>query len=143
MTSRADERSDRGSALIEFSVASLILLIPLVYLIIALGRLQAASYAVTSAATAASTIIARTPDDHTPAAASDAVVLALHDHGFDDAAHDLTIDCTPSCAAPDALITARVTVDVPLPGVPAAIDAAVPTHIAVTAHHADRVSAYD
>lgn len=141
MTSAADDRDDRGSALIEFSVASLILLIPLVYLIIALGRLQAASYAVTSAATAASTIAARAPDS-TPEA-SDAVSLALHDHGFDDASNKLTVDCTPSCSAPGAIVTARVAIDVKLPGVPTAIDAVVPTHITVTAHHADRVAAYD
>ncbi|GAB3558956.1 hypothetical protein [Spelaeicoccus albus] len=142
MTARPDAAPDGGSAVIEFSVAGLILLIPLIYLVVTLGRLQAASYAVTSAATAASAVTSRAADTAPTGAARQAAVLALRDHGFADAERSVAITCDPSCTAPRAVVTARVTLDVSLPGAPAAFAATLPTHITVTAHHTDEVAAY-
>lgn len=151
MSDERREKPDAGSAVIEFSVAGLILLVPLIYLVVTLGRLQAASYAVTSAATAASSVTARAADQGAAResrriaprrAAERAAALALRDHGFAGADRTVTITCTPSCTTPRGVVTARVTVNVQLPGVPAALDAALPTHIAVTARHADEVAAY-
>lgn len=146
---------DRGSALIEFSVASLILLVPLIYLIVTLGRLQAASYAATSAATAASTIIAHGPGRPGPsgrapartaaartAAARTAAALALRDHGFAASSRTVTIACDPACTEPRAVVTARVRLRVSLPGVPPAFDDSLPTHITVSARHHDEIAAY-
>lgn len=149
--SAADEdgAGDSGTALIEFSVASLILLIPLIYLIVTLGRLQAASYAVTSAATAASTVIAHGPGPDSSSAATSgqaaartAAALALRDHGFAESARSVTITCHPACTEPRAVVTAHVSLRVSLPGVPPAFDGALPTHITVAARHHDEIAAY-
>lgn len=57
--SEALDRADSGTAVIEFIFAAIVLLIPVVYLMLALSQLQAASYATTSAAVSASRIAAR------------------------------------------------------------------------------------
>lgn len=133
---RRRPRGDGGSALVESTVLAVLLLVPLVYLVVVLGRLQAGAFAVEAAARSAARSYAAAP---TEALAADraraAVRLALDDQGFEvdpDAVTQVTCEAAP-CLQPEARISVRVSVDVTLPGVPAGVDAVVPLSVAVEA----------
>jgi Flp pilus assembly protein TadG len=128
-------RDDRGSAVVEFVTIGVVLMIPLVYLVLAMGRMQAATYAADGSARAAARAFVLSPtDEEAGDRARAAVRLGLRDQGFDeeDGALDLTCSARP-CLSPGGQVVATVTVDVVLPGVPALVDRAVPVHVTVRA----------
>lgn len=130
--------SDDGSAVVEFVTLGVLLLVPVTYLVLTMGRLQAAAFATESAAREAGRVFVTAPDERVGVSRAQAVVaLALHDQGFTDAdpARATRISCQASpCLSGNARVTVTVTVDAVLPGVPAFVDAVVPTHVPVTAH---------
>jgi len=136
---------DAGSSVVEFLGLSLVLLVPLVYLVVTLGRLEAAAFAVEGAAReAARTYVAA--DDAASAAAHAVAVtgVALQDQGFeDDPAHALNIACEQApCLQPGAHVEARVQVRVPLPLVPGFVRDVVPLEVPVSASHVAAVDTY-
>src|SRR5699024_742432 len=76
------EPPDSGTAVIEFIFASVVLLIPVIYLMLTLSQMQAASYATTSAAISASRIAAR---DANPSEARAEAVGRSHSPAFGSA----------------------------------------------------------
>jgi hypothetical protein len=138
-------RDDTGSAVVEFVTLGVLLLLPLVYLVLTLGRLQAAAFATDGAARAGSRALAAAPDDVTGRArALAAVRLALRDHGFDDdpaAVAQVTCSGSP-CLTPQARVRVDVTVAVVLPGIPALVDRVVGTHVRVHSAHTAVVDAF-
>ena len=75
---------DRGSAVVEFVTLAVLLLVPVVYLVLSLGRVQAGAFAVEGASRDAARIVASTPDEESAARrVAAAVQLALHDQGLD------------------------------------------------------------
>ena len=128
---------DCGSAVVEFVTLGVLLLVPVVYLVLVLGRLQAAAFTAEGAAREASRVFVAAPDDETAARHVDAAVrLALSDQGFDevDPAGAAVVRCdTPPCLQPESRVWVTVTVDVVLPGVPAFVDAVVPARVPVRA----------
>jgi hypothetical protein len=80
-----DARDDRGSAIIEFVFVSVIVMVPLVYLIVAVAQVQRSSLAVTAAARAAGRAFA-TADTTADgiARATIAARFALQDQGIDE-----------------------------------------------------------
>ncbi len=136
---------DGGSAVVEFVALGLLLLLPVVYLVLVLGRVQAASYASQGAARTAARAVVVAADEATGRrTAVAAVAVALADHGFeDDPAAALRLDCSATpCLTPGATVTTAVTVDVVLPGVPAFVDRVVPARVAVTARSVEAVDAF-
>lgn len=132
MTARA--RGDAGSAVVEFVSLGLLLMVPLVYLAIALGRVQAATLAADgSAREAARAFVTAADDAEGSVRAAAAVRLGLRDQGFDRPSADaLDLRCSARpCLTPDARVVVRVRVDVVLPGVPAFVDRVVPARITV------------
>ena len=130
---------DSGNAIVEFLGVALLLLVPVVYLVLVLGRVQAATFAVEGAAREAGRAFARADDPGTGAdRAVAAVGLALADQGFTDAdpARALTLDCSSvPCLAPGSEVVAEVVVVVPLPFVPSFVRAVAPLEIPVSARH--------
>lgn len=114
---------DRGSAVVEFLGISLILLIPLVYLVLTLAKVQGASYAVEGAARDATRAYLIAPDEQTAAERAVAVVrVALQDQGIEPDDAELSVDCSAAaCLTPEETVTATVTTAVSLPGAPAAL----------------------
>lgn len=165
LRSRACLPGDDGNAVVEFLGVALVLLVPTVYLVLVLGRIQAAAFAVDGAAREAvrATLVAAqertphrdaadTPDGHaTPAAAfagldpavaaEAAVGIALADQGLaaDDA---LALTCTPSCDQPGAAVVAHVEVLVDLPLIPAFVRDRVPLAVPVSANASGRIDLY-
>ncbi|MFP5346165.1 MAG: pilus assembly protein [Actinomycetes bacterium] len=129
--------SDEGSAVVEFVTLGVLLLVPVVYLVLTLGRLQAAAFATEGAAREAGRVFVTAPDERVGASRAQAVVaLAMQDQGFSDVhpARATRISCQASpCLQANSRVTVTVTADVVLPGVPAFVDAVVPTHVSVTA----------
>jgi Flp pilus assembly protein TadG len=130
-------RDDAGSAVVEFVTLGVLLLVPVVYLVIALGRVQAGAFAAEGAAREAARVFSAAPDQPTAERHAHAAVrLALHDQGFRevDPAQALAVHCEQDpCLQPQAQVRVRVQVDVVLPGVPRFIDVLVPTRVPVRA----------
>lgn len=139
-------RDDSGSALVEFIGLSLLLLIPLVYLVIGVGRVQAGVLAAESAAASAARAVVvdgvRAQEGGASAGealaageerALAAVRVVSDDFGVDDDAVTLTLECAGTCLTPGSNISARVTVEVSLPGVPGFLAGAIPPLVTVSA----------
>ena len=127
-----------GSAIIEFVVLAVVLLVPLFYLVMMLARLQAGAYAVGAASREAGRayVTAQMPAQARPRADS-AAGLALADQGFD---YEIPVDirCDGDglpCLRPEGRIRVTATVWVPMPLVPALFSSIVPLRIPVSATH--------
>lgn len=139
---RAD---DTGSALVEFCLLAVLLLVPVVYLVVALGRLEAGAFAVQRAAREAGRAYVRASDDVQGARrAQAAAALAFDDHHFTDAAsRRVELSCgQPDCHRPDTRVVVRTSLDVRLPAVPRGLDRAIPLHLVLTARQVATVDRF-
>ncbi|PHP51742.1 peptidase T4 [Actinomyces ruminis] len=98
----------------EFIGWTVVLVVPVVYLLIALAQVQAASFAVASAVDAASRILEVESGDAAVAHARVAVALALSDQGVDaDPATALSVGCADA-ACTGAVVRVQAGVDLPV-----------------------------
>ncbi|MBD3941694.1 TadE family protein [Microbacterium sp. NEAU-LLC] len=115
-----DPAGERGSAALEFILLGLLLLVPIVYLIVALGVIQGQSLGAEAAARHIARAVSTAADDADARYRATAVLAAVSDeYDLDDV--DLSIGCTPAGAScPRAGATIRITVrtTVALPLVP-------------------------
>lgn len=114
-------RGDEGSAALEFIVAGAVLLIPIVYLIVALASVQAHALGTQAAARHIARAVATAPDAATAQSRSDRVRAAIaEEYGMDAASLDVGLSCAGAGPCPAAGETVIVTVrtDVALPLVP-------------------------
>jgi hypothetical protein len=110
--SRANSRasSDAGSASLEFITIGMILLVPLVYLVIALSALQSGALAAEGAARQAARVFVLAPDEAAARARAErAVTVGLDDYGVDTDTVQMGIQCS---AAPQTCLTRRESVTV-------------------------------
>lgn len=139
-------RDDRGSASLEFVTAGLILLLPLVYLVLAMSTMQAGAMAVEGAARQAVRVFVRAPDvAGAQAGAERAVEFALDDYGLEAAASDIRITCSPDpsdCLTRTAMVTVTVETSVPLPLVPPVLDLRAPLSVPFTSSATQQVSRF-
>lgn len=132
---------ERGSASLELIGVSLVLLVPLFYLVMTLARLQAASYAASGAARDAARVFVTTDDvGAARARAQTAARIVLDDYGVAEGGGVETVCLDDPCLAPDARVRAVASVRVALPLVPEAVSAVVPTSVTV---HGDHVVSVD
>jgi TadE-like protein len=142
---RPSRQAEQGSAVVEFVTLGVLILLPLVYLVLTLGRLQAGAFAVDGAAREAARTFIAAPDDATARARAVAAVrLGLKDEGFDaDPATALTITCSATpCLTPKGRVAVQVAVDVVLPGIPGFVDRLASTHVTVRSEQVDVVDAF-
>lgn len=133
---------DEGSASIELLTVGMLLTVPLVYLVLAMAQLQAATLATEGAARQAARMVA-TADSHGAglAAADAAIVVALADLGLEPTAIDVACGPTPSdCTTRGGTVQVAVEVTVPLPLVPPVLDLDVGLSVPITAQAAQPVS---
>ena len=141
---RAD---DDGSAIIEFVFVALVVLLPLVYLIVAVAVVQHSQLTVTNAAREAGRAFATSPDAQSaPARAATAVRIAL---GDDHQAGEVTVrfvatdrrSCTAEAItpvlAPGAVFAVCVIRQVALPAVPSVLEGRGITSIGRYTVHVD------
>lgn len=119
---RAAVAGDAGSAALEFITVGLLMLVPLVYLIVALGQIQSQSLGAEAGARHVARAIATAPDAASATARADAVLRSIvAEYGLDADSVELSLECRPATAAcPSAGSTVVVTIAtrVALPLVP-------------------------
>ena len=113
-------RRDQGAATVEFVWLTVLLLVPLVYVLLSVFEAQRAAFAVSSASQAAGRAFVRAPDVATAQARADqAVQVALADHGVTGAVVEVVCLPTPAdCLRPGSSVRVVVSVDQPLPLLP-------------------------
>lgn len=131
-------QDERGSALVEMTWLMILLLVPLVYIVLAVFEVQRAAFATTAAARAAGRAYTVAPDEAAaPGAAQAAADLALTDQGLPPGSADLSVSCTPdpaNCLAPGEVVTVSVASRVELPLMPSVFGEHTPS-IAVSGVH--------
>lgn len=136
--------NEDGSAALEFIAVGVILLVPLVYLVIALGAIQEQTLGAEAAARHIARVISRAPDAVTAAERSDAVLAGIVDeYGLDADAVEMTIVCTPAvveCPSAGATIIVTVATRVQLPLVPEMLGLDRATAVPVQAEAVQKVS---
>ena len=117
---RLRSRSERGSGVVELTWLVILLLVPLLYVVLAVFETQRAAYAVTSASQAAGRAFALAPDAATAETRARAAAdLTLTDQGVDIGLSAVETGCRPACLQPGSVVEVTVTSAVPLPLVPA------------------------
>lgn len=118
-----EARDERGSATVEFLGLTLVLLIPVVYLMVYVSQVQAAAFASVAAADQAAKVVVSGTEGESAAQAHATVRLTLADYGIGPGRYDLDLRCgVGDCAAldPGEVVEVRVDVEVPVPLTPAA-----------------------
>lgn len=135
---------DEGSALIEFVFLAVLMLVPIVYLIVALGRIQAGALAVEQASREAGRAFVTAPVAQSSSRALAAATLAYRDQGFTaPGGRDLSIECAADpCRTPNARVVVRARLTVTLPGVPGFLSHVIPVQVTVAASHVATVDAF-
>lgn len=133
---------EAGSAVVEFLFLAVLLLVPIVYLVLTIGRVQAATYAVTGAAReAARAAVTAPPGTSLQTRAEAASRPAFEDHGF--ASGSVTLRCAADpCLTPNARVEAQVRLEVELPLVPAVLADSLGGRVGVEATHAMAVDRF-
>lgn len=134
---------DRGTAIIEFIVLAVLMLIPTLYLVLTLGSVQGAVFAADVIARDAARIASTEPDPARAEARSRAMVAqTLTDHGIDADAEDVvTLTCSARpCASSGATVRADVRLGVQIPGLGPMLGGAGP--VSVGASHLAHVDQY-
>ena len=112
-----------GSASLEFLTVGMILLVPLVYLVLAVASIQAAALGVEGAARQAARVAVLQADGASAASVERTVRVVLADYGVDAGTASVSVDCSGPCDEPGTRITVRVGAAVALPLVPQALAA--------------------
>lgn len=127
---RHRRRDQSGTAIVEFVWLALLLLVPLVYVVVAVFDVQRTAYAASEAARSAGRAFVTAPDEATAyARARAAAELAFRDQGVLDAPHTLRISCRPDprrCLFPGSTVTAEVHSSAALPLVPTVFGESTP-----------------
>lgn len=139
---RATDES--GTAVIEFIWLAIVLLIPLIYLVLCLARLQAGSYAVAQAARESGrAFVTASEETDAQARAHAAAEIAFEDQGFAGTG-DLSVTCTATpCLTAGGSVLTEASVSVPLPLVPEFLRGSVPLQIPVSASQVAPVPKYE
>lgn len=138
--------ADDGSASLEFITVGVLMLVPLVYLVLAVSAVQAAALGVEGAVRQASRVFVQQQTlAEARAAAERAIRVTLADYGLaaDDAV--VSITCTPDpadCLTRRGLVTVDLAIVVPLPLMPGALALDVPAGVMVRASATEQVSRF-
>jgi hypothetical protein len=129
-------RGEGGSAVVEFVFLAVLMMIPLIYLVMMLGRLQAGAYAAATAAREAGrAYVTAESEESAGRRAEVASRIAFQDHGFGDNGRVvLSCDGAP-CLRPEGRIAVTTEVTVPLPLVPSFARSVIPLEVPLSASH--------
>lgn len=133
-------RRERGSAVVEFLLVTLVFVVPLFYVVVAVSDIQRASYAITAASAAGARAFHTAPTQAAaPSRLRQAVELTLGDHGIDGA--KVTHRCLPRCHEPGSSIEVEIRLERSLPLVPA-IFGERPAAVNLTSRHIEPFGKY-
>ena len=136
--SSPESRDQRGTAIVEFVWLAVLLLMPLLYIVLAVFDTQRTAYAASAAARSATRAFVTAPDQQSGYARAQAAArLAFGDQGIDGARFTLTLTCRPDprqCLSPGSVVAAQVRSAADLPLMPSALGGNTP-RISVEAVH--------
>jgi hypothetical protein len=120
-----------------------LLLVPLAYVVVCIGSVQAGAYGVSAATREAGRAFVHAPVGEDPRAwAYTAAKLALADQGIELQPEQLQITCSADpCRTPGATVAVAIDLEVPLPLVPE-VFGSVPASIAVHGRHVEIVDRF-
>ncbi len=142
---RRRARTHRGSALVEVTWLALLLLVPLLYIVLAVFTVQRSAFGVSEAARAAGRAFVLSPSEaDARARAIAAARVAMADQRLDLDRAGITVRCEPdpaNCLAPGETVEVTVSYPVRIPLVPRALGGNTPS-IRVQAMHAEPYGRY-
>jgi len=143
---RAAARDDDGSASLEFITVGVLLLVPTVYLVLALSALESASFGIESAARQATRVFVQSESEGAAeSAARTAIQVTLADYGLDAKNAEVAITCRPKpadCLTRRGYVTVTITTTVPLPLMPPVLQLHLPAGIPVQSVATEQVSRF-
>jgi Flp pilus assembly protein TadG len=127
-------REERGSAVLEFIVIAVAVLMPLVYIVMSIATVHSASMASSQAVREASRAFTMAASPGAAmSSAQQAAQIALANHGFALDPRTLTVQCIGGCLAPGSSVSVALDWPVPLPWLPDTLRGSAAVRIA-TAH---------
>jgi Flp pilus assembly protein TadG len=146
VTSRPRSRlvGDDGNALVEFVYLAVLLMVPLVYVLLTVFRVQGAAYAVSSAAREAGRVYVTSDSvDAAGERAFTAAALVMSDSNLPLDARDLRITCSSTpCLRPGSRVEVEIRYEVSLPLLPRFFDGRSPATVRVSSHHLEVVDRF-
>lgn len=135
---------DRGNAIVEFVFLAVLLMVPLVYVLLTVFKVQAAAYAVSSAAREAGRVYATSTElDAAGPRAFAAANLVMADSNITLDPGDVSITCSSTpCLQPGSQVNVVLRYQVPLPFIPRLFADHAPASISVTSRHLEVVDRY-
>lgn len=131
-------RNQDGTALVEVTWLSILLLVPLLYILVAVFDVQRSAFAVSAAARSAGRAYVLAPDEASAESrAQAAAAVALDDQRLDVGRGRLVVSCEPepaNCLSPGAVVSVDISYPVVLPLMPSALGGQSPS-ILVEAEH--------
>lgn len=135
-----------GNAALEFIGSGVLLLVPIVYLVVAVGAVQAGALGVEGAARQSARMVATAASaDAAARDAEAAVAVTLADYGLEAGAATVSVSCAPTpgnCLARDGRVSVTVSSTVPLPLFPAFLGIGGPAGIPVSSTATQPVSRF-
>lgn len=139
-------QDEGGNASLEFVTTGMILLVPLVYLVLAVAAIQAGSLAIEGAARQAVRVFVQADSAESASSkAQRAVQFALADYGLDAAKADVSVACSPTptlCLKRLGLVTFTIRVSVALPLIPTFLTSNLPLSVPLEATATEQVSRF-
>lgn len=141
---RGGGRSDDGNAIVEFVYLAVLLMVPLAYVLLTVFRVQAAAYAVSSAAREAGRVFATSESiEDAPARAFVAASIVMQDSNLPLDPRQLRVTCSSTpCLEPGSRVDVAIAYDVSLPFLPRIFDGRAPATVEVSSRHLELVDRY-
>lgn len=137
---------DEGSAALEFILVGLILLVPIVYMIVALGTIQNHALGVEAGARQLARTIAMSSDSADADSRADRVLAAIiEEYGLDEGTVDVEVSCArgaSSCPEAGATLLVTISARATLPLVPDVLGLQNIARVPVEATGAQKVSRF-
>jgi Flp pilus assembly protein TadG len=137
---------DEGSAALEFIFAGLILLVPIVYLVVALGMIQEQTLGAEAGARHIARVLATTDAAGTADARADRILdTVVEEYGIDPGSVAVSVTCADAalaCPAAGSTVVVTVTASVALPLVPPVLSLDQLARIPIEASAAQKVSRF-
>src|SRR5262245_13963744 len=135
---------ERGSAMVEFCFLALLLMVPLVYVVLAVFRVQAGAYGITAAAREAGRAFVTAGDPGlAERRAGAAAAVAAADQGLTLPPGAVSISCsTQPCLAPNSRVVVKIDTAVRFPYLPVAFAGQALPSVAQHARHTEGVDLY-
>lgn len=137
---------EEGSAALEFITVGVLMLVPLVYLVVALGQIQGQALGAEAGARHVARAIASAPDAATATARTDAVLRSVvGEYGIDPDEVSLSLSCRPAgsvCPEAGSTVVVTVATRVALPLIPSVLGLESLASVPVEASAAQKVSRF-